>query len=485
VLVDSCADVAHPYRPIHRRPIAALAALAALALVVGLLAGIGQSAAAPPPNPTDQQLQGAQQAKDGLAAEVGQLSGQIALLQARLAKLMSDAERAEQRYAFAVQKLHEAQDAAVAAKAQVKAAAGLVTDARLGFSEFVRSTYMAGPMDGLGNNLLTATNPNQLLQRGDYLQYTAGHQLDALGKLDRAIVAKSNADAAARAAVALQATATAAADAAKQAAQEALSAARQQKADLDNQLAANQARLETARSELATLNNQRTAYVAWKKEQERIAAERAAAAKRAREAAARAAAAAAARAAAALAARATSASAPAVSTAADWGGDGSGPAWSGGGVRASNASWSAAIGQTAANRALAFLGIPYTFAGGNFNGPTYGVPDGTYEARNDASVFGFDCSGLTLYAWGPWVRMDHYAPSQYYEAGQLHPSTDRLMPGDLVFWSGDGTVAGIGHVAIYIGNGNVIQAPFSGSWVQITPLGEVESGYYGATRPLS
>ena len=59
------------------------------------------------------------------------------------------------------------------------------------------------------------------------------------------------------------------------------------------------------------------------------------------------------------------------------------------------------------------------------------------------------------------------------------------MPGDLVFWSDDGTVSGIGHVAIYIGNGNVIQAPFSGAFIEITPLDQVESGYYGATRPLT
>ena len=59
--------------------------------------------------------------------------------------------------------------------------------------------------------------------------------------------------------------------------------------------------------------------------------------------------------------------------------------------------------------------------------------------------------------------MDHYAPNQYTQAGSFHPSTGQLMPGDLVFWSDNGTVGGIGHVAIYIGNGNVVQAPFSGA----------------------
>ncbi len=472
-------------RPGARRRVVVPAVLALLAVVVAVLVAPGQATGTPPPNPTDTQLKHAQRAKSALAAEVGQLSAQIAQLQAQLARLLSDAERAEQRYAFAVQKLHEAQEAAAAAQAQVKAAAASVDAAQQGFSQFVRTTYMNGPMDGMTGNLLSASDPNQLLQRGDFLQYSASHQLDAIGKLSRATVAKSNADAAARLAVQRQAEATAAADAAKTAAEEALAAARQQKVELDDQLAANQTKLDSARSQLATLNNQRAAYVAWKQEQERIAAARAAAARRAREAAL---AAAAARQRAAQQAQGSSAPAPSstvnTSSTANMGGDGNGPAWTGGGVRTSNAGWTAGIGQTAANRALAFLGMPYSFAGGNFNGPTYGVAV-DFDSRNDASVFGFDCSGLTLYAWGPWVRMDHYAPSQYTQAGSFHPSTDQLMPGDLVFWSDNGTVAGIGHVAIYIGNGNVVQAPFSGAFIEITPLFQVESGYFGATRPLT
>ena len=67
----------------------------------------------------------------------------------------------------------------------------------------------------------------------------------------------------------------------------------------------------------------------------------------------------------------------------------------------------------------------------------------------------------------------------------VHPAPDALLPGDLVFWSSDGTAAGIHHVAIYVGDGNVIQAPESGDIVRITPLGAVSSGYFGATRPLT
>jgi hypothetical protein len=87
---------------------------------------------------------------------------------------------------------------------------------------------------------------------------------------------------------------------------------------------------------------------------------------------------------------------------------------------------------------------PYIFDGGNAQGPTYGKAV-DYDSRNDA----------------------------------------QLLPGDPVFSSDNGTVAGIGHVAIYFGDGQVVQAPDSGSYIEITPLNQVESGYYGATRQLN
>jgi cell wall-associated NlpC family hydrolase len=80
--------------------------------------------------------------------------------------------------------------------------------------------------------------------------------------------------------------------------------------------------------------------------------------------------------------------------------------------------------------------------------------------------------------------MPHYAAYQYY-SGRVHPAVSALQPGDLVFWSNDGTAAGIHHVALYVGNGNVVQAPQSGDIVRVTPLANVDTGYFGATRPLS
>jgi cell wall-associated NlpC family hydrolase len=148
--------------------------------------------------------------------------------------------------------------------------------------------------------------------------------------------------------------------------------------------------------------------------------------------------------------------------------------------------WTAAMGATAVRRSRSWLGLPYSWAGGNGYGPTRGVC-----AHNggdmDCHVVGFDCSGLSLYAWAPYEQLIHYAATQHRQAGRFHPTIGQLMPGDLVFFSGY-IANGIGHVAVYVGHGMVIQAAQSGTQVMRSRLVDViaESGRYrGATRPMS
>jgi cell wall-associated NlpC family hydrolase len=145
--------------------------------------------------------------------------------------------------------------------------------------------------------------------------------------------------------------------------------------------------------------------------------------------------------------------------------------------------WSDWAGESAVWRALQEIGLPYAWAGGGTSGPSRGVC-AKGDAHLDCYKVGFDCSGLTMYGWGPYLSMPHYAATQY-SSGLVHPTPSQLKPGDLVFWSTDKTVKGIHHVAMYVGDGNVIQAPNSGDIVRITPLGSVASGYFGATRPLT
>jgi cell wall-associated NlpC family hydrolase len=146
--------------------------------------------------------------------------------------------------------------------------------------------------------------------------------------------------------------------------------------------------------------------------------------------------------------------------------------------------WTPQRGVLIARRALRWLNWPYSFAAGGPAGPSYGHAVDR-DSRNDGKVYGFDCSGLVMYALAGWRSVDHSAAAQYTEAGSFHPSMNTLQPGDLVFWSKDGTVNGIGHVAVYIGNAEVVQAPHSGDVVRVTPIYEVESGTMGATRPLT
>jgi cell wall-associated NlpC family hydrolase len=445
-------------RPKYRRPtqrtLAVSSFLAAIGLMVTLIVAPVSVSAAPPPRPSDQQIAAAKAEKAQLGNQVGQLSAQVSALQAKLDQLRSSAELAEQKVALTIEQVQQAQAAAATAQTHVKQAQAAIDTARDNFRQFIRATYMNGPATGMTAELFTATDPQALLQHNDYIHYTATHQITALSSLNRAGVGKSNADAAARGAVLKEQQAKANAETAKRNADAAATAAAKQTQSVAASLASRQNQLDAAQATLASLNNQRAKYDAYVKEQARLK----------------------------LVAQQRAAAAAAAARNQHNAGNGNG-----GGVSVApnpTGGWSPAVGQTAVNRAMAYLNWPYSFAAGNFNGPTYGVPV-DYDSRNDARVYGFDCSGLTLYAWAPYIHMTHYAATQYWQAGSVHPNISSLMPGDLVFWSSDGSVSGIGHVAIYIGNGNVIQAPYSGAYLEITPIDQVENGYYGATRPLT
>jgi cell wall-associated NlpC family hydrolase len=64
--------------------------------------------------------------------------------------------------------------------------------------------------------------------------------------------------------------------------------------------------------------------------------------------------------------------------------------------------------------------------------------------------------------------LPHYSVAQY-DAGVPVSVTD-VRPGDLVFWSSNGQPSGIHHVAMYIGNGQIIHAPRTGRPVEIDDM---------------
>lgn len=70
---------------------------------------------------------------------------------------------------------------------------------------------------------------------------------------------------------------------------------------------------------------------------------------------------------------------------------------------------------------------------------------------------GFDCSGLTYFAWKTaGVTLPRSSTAQY--AGTTRIKKADLVPGDLVFYSSSGSSGRVSHVALYAGKGKIIQA---------------------------
>ena len=76
----------------------------------------------------------------------------------------------------------------------------------------------------------------------------------------------------------------------------------------------------------------------------------------------------------------------------------------------------------------------------------------------------FDCSGLVMWAYAQaGISLPHYSGAQY--ADTIHIPMSALQPGDLVFFANPGE-----HVAMYVGGGDIIEAPYTGAQVHIVPM---------------
>jgi cell wall-associated NlpC family hydrolase len=88
---------------------------------------------------------------------------------------------------------------------------------------------------------------------------------------------------------------------------------------------------------------------------------------------------------------------------------------------------------------------------------------------------GYDCSGLTKAAWAAaGVSLYHHAATQWDETVRI--SRSQLAPGDLVFY------ADLGHVAIYVGGGQVIHSPTFGESVKLASVTMMTPYGYGRVR---
>jgi cell wall-associated NlpC family hydrolase len=125
------------------------------------------------------------------------------------------------------------------------------------------------------------------------------------------------------------------------------------------------------------------------------------------------------------------------------------------GVIAAPAAAASPAAQTAVDTALAQQGDPYVWGGAG--------PDS------------FDCSGLMQYAYGAAGISLPHSSSMQSTIGTPVAYTD-LQPGDLVFF-----YSPVSHVAMYIGNGQIVQASTYGQPVQVTDLAYMP-GFNSARR---
>jgi cell wall-associated NlpC family hydrolase len=120
--------------------------------------------------------------------------------------------------------------------------------------------------------------------------------------------------------------------------------------------------------------------------------------------------------------------------------------------------------QRVIDRAKSQIGVQYVWGGGNGRGPSRGIPDAFGSPLNRV---GFDCSGLMQYAFsGVGVSLPRVSRNQFH-AGQQVPVSD-IRPGDMIFYKNPG--APIHHVAMYVGDGKMIEAPYTGANVRIVPM---------------
>lgn len=406
-----------PSRVPRRRSSLLLGTALALLTAALPLSGTAGTAVADDPSPASSAGTGAPSAADVRAAQdtAAQRAAEAAAVQAQLTAAQQaeqdldiKAEQAVEAYNGARVRQQQAEAASTAAASASATAAARRETARQAAAALAAAQYRMGISPGL-------EVVQGLMEVQDL--HAAGLQeqaLRAVQQQDAAVVAAATSTAAAAAAAS-----TAAAQAATDAKQAAV-AVQQAATGVQDQLAAQ-------RAEVTRIDAQRTVLLARLAAAQRTSV---ALAEKRQQALVAAAAKAAAAAAAAAAARQSADAAP-----------------SGGGGTATP--YRPGDASAAVAYARAQLGSPYVWGGAG--------PDT------------FDCSGLTMRAWEhAGVDLPHFAADQYAESTPL--SYRQLHPGDLVFWSHDGTPQDIYHVALYLGDDRMIEAPRTGDVVKVASL---------------
>ncbi|WP_245160214.1 C40 family peptidase [Blastococcus sp. CT_GayMR20] len=392
------------------------------AILIGLTPAVADAA---PRRPSDSEIATAEAKAREVEARIGELSGALEAAQDQVDAARSRSVIALDEYQ-AMQAAYEVAqqqaDAAAAAAAQATADLGV---ARANLVAFARRSYMDGSTYSGAAALITAGDPAQLIERAALLEAAGSHRSDVLDVVTVLQEQATAADTVAREAV------TAAAGLQKHAEEKLVEA---QAAEIDARaqagaLASQQAQLTT---ELAAAEQELESLVGAQAAADRTAQ--------------------------------ISRPAPAPPRA---------PAPPSGNQNQAG-SGDASAASTAIDAAMGYLGTPYAWGGGGTRGPGPGLDP-------DEGVVGFDCSGLTQYAYAQaGISIPRNSRAQY--AALPKVASNALRAGDLVFWADDPSDPDtIRHVAIYLGNNKVVQAPQSGDVVKVSTMWWGD--YAGAVRP--
>jgi cell wall-associated NlpC family hydrolase len=406
---------------------------AVVAVATVLTANMSAQADRDKPVPTQAQVDKASAAAAAKAGDVATLQAQLAVANSRLHAAAERAEIAAEAYNGAMWRLQQAQQATANAKAAVADALAHVADQRAGIAQLVTQSYQDDALTGV-TAIVGGDDPSTVMSRLGVVQ-SAGDSMQA--RFDQY--------------TALNGLAT-------------LAQAKAEKAEMEQQgLAKKAAQLRNdateaaneAPSQTAAIANQRRQLIEELAKAQKISVELA----RQRQEG--------------LEKKAEEVAAHAAQVAAH---------------KARNQTQDAKDQQQLTEDQLAELGVD-----GGWDIPGLAVPAGTSAGAKAAIEFAkaqlgepyvwaaagpdaWDCSGLTMMAWhAGGIELPHYSAAQYQQT--KHITADQLRAGDLVFWGTSPNT--IHHVALYVGNDLIIQAPHTGDVVKVSPLYASPPNYFG------
>ena len=390
--------------------------------------------------PSEEEIAAAQAAEEAAKMSVAQIEVKLAEVNASAATAMQNAQIAGEDLNEANIALNEATATANQASADADAAEAAFQEGKQQIASVAQAAYRGGggTLDALAPYFDSdGLRSVETKQAGiSSFSSSAEAKMQNVAALEQ--VAKVTRDAA-NTALANQKAATDEVQKRTDAANQAATAAQNESARVAAQRGAYVQELATKQNTTVELINEREAALeAERQEAARIAAEQAAAAAEAQ------------RQADAAAAAERAAAANASSSYNDDGDDDysySAPSYSYEEPSYSAPSYSGGGADTAIATAKSYLGVPYVWGGESYGG--------------------VDCSGLTMLAWeSAGVDLPHLSRAQY--SYGTHVPIGSMEAGDLIFWSSNGTQSGIYHVAIYLGGGQMIEAPTFGVPVRIT-----------------